>query len=280
MAARFPQSTTSVAYQIKAAWASKIKVLYWAADADKLHRLRSGDSATTILTRSASGCTFDATNGVIAGNNSTRFSDSIAGGYGALQENSNFTAVASWWGDVFNSGSSGRIGISSAAATTKGSSFLVGSVVSYSLGWFDQAQNGDNSPATPFSNDVVDWMTLAARFDAADAIIRIRAWGNGSEFDTKRAGGTISNTSLLGDTSRPLYIGDSWTGTGNSKMHFEFAALCGVLSDADMATITSDPASVIEVASSPTRLAIPTSQLTLPRSALAASSSHSFRRFG
>lgn len=63
MAARFPQSTTSVAYRIKPAWASKIHVLYWAADADKLHRLRSGDSATTILTRSASGCTFDATNG-------------------------------------------------------------------------------------------------------------------------------------------------------------------------------------------------------------------------
>lgn len=248
MAARFPQGTGNLAYRIKPAWASKIHVLYWAVEADKLQRLRSGDTVTSQVTRSASGCTFDATNGVIAGNNSTRFTDSIAGGYGALQENSNFTAVASWWGDVFNSGSSGRIGISSAAATTKGSSFLVGSVVSYALGWFDQAQNGDNSPATPFSNDVVDWMTLAARFDSADAIMRIRAWANGSEFDTKRAVGTISNTSLLGDTARPLYLGDSWTGTGNSKMHFEFAALCGVLSDDDMATITSDPASIIEVA--------------------------------
>lgn len=37
---------------------------------------------------------------------------------------------------------------------------------------------------------------------------------------------------------------------------------------------------LIEAASSPTRLATPSSQLSLPRSALAAASSHSFRRFG
>ena len=38
MAARFPQSATSVAYRIKPAWASKMHVLYGAPDADKLLR--------------------------------------------------------------------------------------------------------------------------------------------------------------------------------------------------------------------------------------------------
>lgn len=279
MAARFPQSGTSVAYQIKAAWASKIHVLYWAADADKLHRLRSGDTSTTILTRSASGCTFDSTNGVIAGNNSTRFTDSIAGGYGALQENSNFTWGASWWGDMFNGGMSGSVGISSAAATTFGTSFLARTAAD-SIGWATEDGPEVTSPATPFTDNVVGYMTLAVRHDQADATNDLRAWGSGSEFTAKRTNVNPVDTSLLGDTARPLYIGDSKTGTGNTKAHFEFAFLAGVLSDADMATITSDPASVIEVASSPTRLSIPTSQLTLPRSALAASSSHSFRRFG
>lgn len=280
MAARLPQGTSSVAYQIKAAWASKIHVLYWAADADKLHRLLPGDTATTIITRAASGCTFDSSNGVIAGDNATRFTDSIAGGFGGLQENSNFVAGASWLGDVFNSGTGGTIGLSSAAATSTGSSFLVGSVNSYTIDWRLLDGSGNNSPGSPFSDDTVGWMTLAARFDQADATAKIRAWGNGSEFDGKRTNGSTGNTSKLGDTGRPLYIGDSYTGTGNTRMHFEFAFLAAVLSDADMATITSDPSSVIEVASIPTRLATPSSQLSLPRSALAAASSHSFRRFG
>lgn len=281
MAARFPQSTTSVAYQIKAAWSSKIHVLYWAADADKMHRLRSGDTSTTILTRSASGCTFDSTNGVIAGNNSTRFTDSIAGGYGALQENSNFTFGGCWYGDFFNGGiTSSTVLISSNSSyPPSGSFYLAGN--GYEPKW--SLHNGDSNtaPGTPVSDNVIGYMTLAVRHDQADATADLRTWCNGSEFDTKRVTSVSpTSTSLLGDTGRDLYIGDSKTGTGNTKAHFEFALLAGVLSDAEMATITSDPASVIEVASSPTRLAIPTSQLTLPRSALAASSSHSFRRFG
>lgn len=279
MAARFPQSTSAVAYQIKAAWSSKIKVLYWAADADKLHRLRSGDTSTTILTRSASGCTFDAANGVIAGtNDTTYFTDSIAGGYGALQENSNFTFGAGFYGDLFN-------GIS--AATLIGSEpppdlFNDGFALkpaSYTVGFHVQ-NSGAQEVSGVASNDVDDWVTIAVRHDQADATSDLRPWLNGSESTGDRATANPTSTNLLGDTSRPLYIGGTHTGTGNTKVHFEFAFLAGVLSDAEMATITSDPASVIEVASSPTRLAIPTSQLTLPRSALAASSSHSFRRFG
>lgn len=281
MAARFPQSTTSVAYQIKAAWASKIKVLYWAADADKLHRLRSGDSATTILTRSASGCTFDATNGVIAGNNSTRFSDSIAGGYGALQENSNFTFGGCWYGDFFNGGiTSSTVLISSSSAQPPSGSFALRGN-GYEPKWEMHSTDGNNAPSVPCSDNVVGYMTIAVRHDQEDATADLRAWCNGAELDTKRnVSVTVTSTNLLGDTSRPLYIGDSKTGTGNTKAHFEFAFLAGVLTDADMATITSDPASIIEAVADPTRNSTAASQLTLPRSALAASSSHSFRRFG
>lgn len=247
MAARFPQGTGNLAYRIKPAWASKIHVLYWAVGADMLQRLRSGDTVTNQVTRSASGCTFDSTNGVIAGNNSTRFTDSIAGGYGALQENSNFTWGASWWGDMFNGGIPGAVGISSGSATAAGTSFLA-CTAEFALEWATHSGPAEVSPSTPFSDDMVGYMTLAARHDQADATNDLRAWGNGSEFTTKRMNVTVSSTSLLGDTSRPLYIGDSKTGTGNTKAHFEFAFLAGVLSDAEMATITSDPASVIEIA--------------------------------
>lgn len=279
MAARFPQSTAALSYQIKAAWSSKVKVLYWAADADKLHRLRSGDSATTILTRSASGCTYDSTNGVIAGNNSTRFTDSIAGGYGSLQEKSNFTFGGCWYGDNFNGGQSGIVGISSNGSYPPSGSFRL-TTIGYELAWYMHSNDG-YSYGGDSSNDVVGYMTIAVRHDQSDATADIRTWYNGSELTAKRVtSATLSSTNLLGDTSRPLYIGDSITATGNTKCHFEFAFLADVLTDAEMATITSDPASLIEAVADPTRNSTAASQLSLPRSALAASSSHSFRRFG
>lgn len=280
MAARFPQSGSSVAYKIKAAWASKIKVIYWAAGADSIHRLRSGDTATTVLTRSASGCTFDATNGVITGaNDTTYFTDSIAGGYGALQENSNFTYGGAFYGDLFNGISAASIISAEPPPNIFGDGFhlrAAGYGVEYGV-------NGSvaNVISGAAGNDVAEFTTFSVRHDQADATADVRIWLNGSESVGDRVtSASPTSTNLIGDTARPLYLGGSATGTGNTKVQWEFAFFAGVLSDADMATITSDPASVIEVAGSPTRLAIPTSQLTLPRSALAASSSHSFRRFG
>lgn len=250
MAARFPQSTTSVAYRIKPAWASKIHVLYWAADADKLHRLRSGDTATTILTRSASGATFNATDGLIEGDNATTyFTDSIAGGYGALQENSNFTFGASWYGDLYYGVTDVR-GIASVEPPNTYQTGIDLKAGPYYLDWKISGGYG-GTYGSAASDDVLGWMTIAVRHDQSDATAKIRPWVNGAEITSARAAATPPGTDLIGDTGRPLYIGGSWTGTGNTKAHFEFAFLAGVLSDADMATITSDPASVIEVAGSP-----------------------------
>ena len=250
MAARFPQSTTSVAYRIKAAWSSKIKVLYWAADADKLHRLRSGDSATTIITRSASGCTFDATNGVIQGNNDTTyFTDSIAGGYGALQENSNFTFGGGCYGDVFNGITASTIIGSEVPPDVFSGGFRL-RPESYSFGFKVEGGGGQDISGAA-SDDVAGFVTIAVRHDQSDATAKLRPWLNGSESTGDRVAASPTSTSLIGDTGRPLYIGGTWTGSGNTKVQFEFAFLASVLSDADMATITSDPASVIEVAGSP-----------------------------
>ena len=79
MATRFPQSATSVAYRIKAAWADKIHAIWWAAGADSVHALRSGENATTVITRSASGATFDTENGVIVGDINSYFTDTESG---------------------------------------------------------------------------------------------------------------------------------------------------------------------------------------------------------
>lgn len=58
MATRFPQSGSSVAYRIKPAWASKIHAIFWAVAADKVQMLRSGDTASTVITRSAGGASY------------------------------------------------------------------------------------------------------------------------------------------------------------------------------------------------------------------------------
>lgn len=250
MAARFPQSTTSVAYRIKPAWASKIHVLYWAADADKLHRLRSGDTATTIITRAASGATFNAAEGLIEGDNATTlFTDSKAGGYGSLTEQSNYTAGCGYYGDLFN----GVTTVRGIASVEPPNTFQTGIDIkfgTYTVDWQTAGGFGNNNGGAA-SDDVAGRMVLAMRHDQSDATAKIRAWYNGAELTGNRANGTPSGSDLIGDTGRPLYIGGTWTGTGNAAAHFEFAFLAGALSDADMATITSDPASVIEVAGSP-----------------------------
>lgn len=251
MAARFPQSTTSVAYRIKTAWASKIHAIWWAADADKLHRLKPGDSATTIITRSASGATFDAANGVISGSSSTYFTDAIAGGFGGLQENSNFVFGAAFRGDVFN-GATDRLLIGSQSPPDTFNNGFAIKVASYNEAFNVQGSSGQDVGGV-IADDVVGMATLAVRHDQTDATAKLRPWLNGAESTSDRTTASPSSTDKLGDsgTGTLIYLGGSWTGTGNTFVHFECAFLCASLSDADMATITSDPASVIEVAGSP-----------------------------
>jgi hypothetical protein len=250
MAARLPVSATAVAYQIKAAWASKIHVLYWPASATQLHRLRPGDTVTTLISRAASSATYNSTDGLIEGDNdATYFTDSIAGGYGGLKENDAFTFGASWYGDLFNGVSDVR-GIASVAPPNTFQTGLDLKAGGYTLDWKVAGGGGNNSGGAA-SDDALGLMTIAVRHDQSDATAKIRPWLNGSEITSARANATPSATDLIGDTGRPLYIGGSWTGTGNTKAHFEFAFFADALSDADMATITSDPASVIEVAGSP-----------------------------
>lgn len=251
MAARFPQSTTSVAYRIKPAWASKVHAIWWAADADKLHRLKSGDSATTIITRSTSGATFDATNGVISGASTTYFTDAIAGGFGGLQENSNFTFGGAFRGDLFNNSIDCYVIGSQTPPDTFNNGFRL-RPYQYTVD-FKVNGGGGNDVAGAASDDVVGMVTIAIRHDQADATAKLRAWLNGAESTGDRSTASPSSTDKIGDsgTGTLVYLGGSQTGTGNTFVHFECAFLCASLSDADMATITSDPASVIEVAGSP-----------------------------
>ena len=252
MAARFPQSTTSIAYRIKPAWASKVHAIWWAADADKLHRLKSGDSATTIITRSASGCTFDAANGVIAGNNdATYFTDAIAGGFGGLQENSNFVFGGAFYGDLFNGGLNSTIIGSQPPPDVFSNGFRL-RPSSYTVDFKVNGGSG-NDVGGSASDDVVGMVTIAIRHDQADATAKLRPWLNGAESTGDRIAASPSSTDKIGDsgTGTLVYLGGTGTGTGNTKAHFECAFLCAVLSDADMATITSDPSSVIELAGSP-----------------------------
>lgn len=251
MAARFPQSTTSVAYRIKPAWASKVHAIWWAADADKLHRLKSGDSATTIITRSTSGATFDATNGVISGASTTYFTDAIAGGFGGLQENSNFTFGGAFRGDLFNNSIDRYVIGSQTPPDTFNNGFRL-RPYQYTVD-FKVNGGGGNDVAGAASDDVVGMVTIAIRHDQADATAKLRAWLNGAESTGDRTTASPSSTDKIGDsgTGTLVYLGGSQTGAGNTFVHFECAFLCASLSDADMAMITSDPASVIEVAGSP-----------------------------
>lgn len=252
MAARFPQSGSSVAYRIKPAWASKILVCYWAASANSVHRLRSSDTATTVLTRSTSGATFNATEGRIEGNSTVYFTDSIAGGYGGLQENSDFVFGASYYGDIFN-GITPKLGVigSLQAPDTFSDGFGL-NIESFNwTAYIGGSGAMNNISSGSMGDDVAGWMVLAARTLQSDATAKQRVWANGAEVAGARANLTSSSTAKLGDTGRPLYFGGTKNGTGNTKAAGEFWFLGVGLSDADMVSITTDPSQVIEVYTPP-----------------------------
>lgn len=245
MTARFPQSASSVAYRIAAAYASKIYGICWAASADSAHRLHTGDNATTIITRAASGASFDAANGRITGNSSTLFTDFVSGGIAGLRENSDFTLGAVYFGDQFN-GVPDTMAIGTTAppdSFNNGSKFLFSGNVCYI---------GTTTISTGvggFSDNADKAIVFAYRNAQGDATAKQRLWANGAEVTAARTNAAPSSTSLIGDTSRPLYFGGTCQhgSNPNTKLQFEMMFIgSGALTDAEMAAITADPSVLIE----------------------------------
>ena len=246
MAARFPVSATSVAYQIKAAWASKIHVVYWPAGADSLHRLRTGETVTTIITRATSGATYNATEGRLEGTSTVYFRDSIAGGYGALTEEGPWAAGGSAWGDLFDGVSApGKALIASADVSigdyiggfyinAKGPYLKISSAASY----LDQNY--------PFAENNNSLSAFAIRYHATDDVSkRLRTWADNVERTNNYH--LVSNTNLIGSPARELYLGGSNSSAGKANVHPEcmwFGA--GTLTNAEMALLSVDPSQMIE----------------------------------
>lgn len=283
MAARFPQSGSSVAYQIKAAYSSKIKVLYWAASADAVHVLRPGDSATTILTRSATGATFNSTDGRISGSSgqdaADHFQDYITGGY--ADDDDDFSFGFGVYGDLFNGKPAG-------AAVIVGADHAN---IIYPGGFAAHAaynainayhKDGDIFGAVPnFANATYALVTAACRYVAADPIAKSRMWVNGSEDTAKRSAGVPKGTpQTYGTSTRPIYLGWSLDNGEWSVVEWEFAFIgTGGLTDAELDAITADPTVLIEAASSGPTLPIPTGNLSR-QSSIASAVAHHSRRFG
>lgn len=263
MAARFPQSATSVAYRIKAEWADKIHAIWWAAGADSAHALRSGENATTVITRSSSGATFDTENGVIVGDINSYFTDTESGGFGGLAQDGPWTLVSGWWGDLFYGiGSSNhRYGITTGGPS---STFASIRVFGYEAAW-TVAGGGGESVGADVSNQVDDWITIAARHDPEDAVAAMRAWLNGAELTDDR-NASVSPTSS--DPFASVWVGGSGyrdSGGNIGEASWEFAMICDALSDADMATITANPAVIVEIVeadTTPPTLTSPTATAT------------------
>ena len=252
MAARFPQSGTSVAYRIKAAYSSKVLAIYWAASADSVHRLYSADAATTIVTRSTSGAGFDGTEGRITGTNrgagGVYFSDSKSGGFGTTEDGS-LTYIASYYGDMFNGiGEPWAMG----CATPVDAGLTKMGIRGNNFGWeFNRSGGAVGYYGGVAANDVADWMTVGIRHVAADPTARYRCWINGAELTGVRSTSAPSSNAVVGDASNALRFGGTALGTGNTKLEGECWIVATNLSDAEMDAITADPSIVIEVAPAP-----------------------------
>lgn len=250
MAARFPVSSSSVSYRIKPSWASKILVMYWPAGADSVHRLRSSDLATTILTRATSGATYDSSTGLIKGTSTTQFTDSIPGGYGGLREDSDLTCGASYWGDG-NDGT-GQFNVLSCRQTYDeydGFGILF-SVYSPAIRVNNQGLFTANAgtPGGSFTDGIQAFYVFAGRTDHNNVTPndRFKIWANGVVANSNSSIAT-TKADLIGDTARPLYFGNTRTGTGTSAQWMEVIWLAGQgMTDADMVAITTDPSVAIE----------------------------------
>lgn len=246
MAARFPQSGSSVAYKIKDAYAGKILGIWWAASADSVHQLLDGDTATTIVTRASSSASFDSGEGLITGSESSEFQIEQAGGLGIAEGDSDFAIGCSYFGDCFSGvGSFHGIGTIPYPDT-----FSNGTRIrfnNYNVLWNISGGNGEGHGST-LSNNVPDWMTLFMRYDSDNATAKIMTWLNGTELSADRQNTAApSGSANWGDTGRPLGFGATAATNATTYASFEAAFIGTGLSDAEMAAVSADPSSVIEV---------------------------------
>lgn len=253
MPARLPVSASPVAYQIASAYAGKILALFWPSGADAMHRLRAGETSTTIITRATSGATYNATDGLIEGTSTTRFSDGVSGGYGSLTEGSDFAAFAFYYGDVFNGAnppSGSAEDFQSIAANTFSESFRIqgldyGITVGLKDGTF-QTGTGAMDSAT------MEYGTIGFRTKQSGATAKQMVWVNGTENTAVRGNVTNSGSSLIGSDSRPLYFGRSMDSGANQKIFVEgYLIALATLADADMAAISGNPGVLVEAAAAP-----------------------------
>lgn len=275
MAARFPQGTSSLGYQLSSTYSSKIKALYWAASADSVHRLRPGDSSTTIVTRATSGAAFDSTNGRITGSSwdgTTYFTDTAASGSYFSAANADMVIGCGIFGDVF--GGTPTLGSRSTHAIISGGAY--GQITSNTFPTmkatgFNAVVTGASAGTqfdtalTGFGDDVAALNTYAYRFLSSDATAKNRLWKDGSELTGARLNNSPAGTTSWGDTTNPITFGASFNnGAADKQLAWEFAFVGdGTLTDADLAAITADPTVLIQVASSGTSLTPGVGSLTL-----------------
>lgn len=262
MAARFPQSASSLTWRIKPAYAGKILAIYWPASADSVHCLRTGDTATTLVSRSASGAGIDADGritGTVGGAGGVYFSHGVSGGLG-VDENDHYVLGCSYYGDIFNGVTGGTWLIG--AGTYPDSFVNAGAIkVHSSIYTFDisPAGGGGANNAAGGNDDVRAFISMAMRHDPADGTAKFRFVANGAEVVGARSNPTVSATDLIGSTGRPLKFGGTYTGTGNTSLDGECWYVGTNLSVAEVEAITADPSTVIEYIASDTTAPILTS---------------------
>jgi hypothetical protein len=247
MAARFPQSSTSLGWRIKSTYSSKVLAIYWPATADSVHRLYSADTSTTILTRSASGASING-DGLITGTvtaTGSHFSDTKTGGLGTT-EGGSVTYIASVYGDLFNGiGDTWLMGVNASANMDVFAARMALKGTSFNWSFVRPGSNiGDN--AAGGNNDVLGWMTIGLRHVVADPVQRYRGWANGAELTGIRTTSAPVSPVTVGDASNPLRFGGTATGTGNTRAWAECWIVATDLTDAEMDAITADPSIVIE----------------------------------
>jgi hypothetical protein len=245
MAARFPVSSSSVGYRIKAAYSSKVLAIYWPASADSVHRLYSADTATTIITRSTSGAgIFEARlTGDVKGSAGVYFSDSQASGLGTT-EGGSCTYIASGYGDMFNGiGDPWIMGCAAPMDAFNNRMSIKGAT--YNMD-FQRPGASLGSNNVGGGDDVLGFMVFGVRHVAADPTARYRVWANGAEVVGLRSTSAPASSVTVGDTSNALRFGGSSGGTGNTRFEAECWIVATDLTDAEMDAITADPSIVIE----------------------------------
>lgn len=268
MAARFPQSASSLTWRIKPAYAGKILAIYWPASADSVHCLRTGDTATTLISRAASGAGINADGritGTVGGSGGVYFSHGVSGGLG-VDENDHYVLGCSYYGDIFNGVSGGTWLIG--AGTYPDGSWDAGAIKSQSsIYTFDigPAGGGGANNAAGGNDNVRAFISMAMRHDPADATAKFRFVANGSEVVGARSNPTATSTALIGSTDRPLKFGGTYTGTGNTSLDGECWYVGTNLTVAEIEAITSDPSTIIEFVAAdttPPTLTSPTGSAT------------------